>query len=139
MYLELFKNILKFYKILISFKKDFFFLIFLTLVTALTEIMFISSIMPLFKAIFNQNLGNNIFFERIIFIFFSKEILANQLVFFTAIFAILAIIVNYLRILLLKYSLNLTARVSAYTGNILFKQTLYKTYSFHIKENSSNY
>jgi ATP-binding cassette subfamily B protein len=100
--------------------------------------MFISSIMPLFKAIFNQNLGNNIFFERIIFIFFSKEILANQLVFFTAIFAILAIIVNYLRILLLKYSLNLTARVSAYTGNILFKQTLYKTYSFHIKENSSN-
>jgi ABC-type multidrug transport system fused ATPase/permease subunit len=138
MYLELFKNILKFYKILISFKNKFFFLFFLTLLTALTEIIFITSIIPLFKVLFNQDLGDNNYFEKIIYIIFSKEIFSNKLIFFATIFVSLAILVNFLRILLLKYSLNLTATISAYTGEILFKQTLYKTYTFHVKENSSN-
>lgn len=138
MYLELFKNILKFYEILISFKNKFFFLFFLTLLTALAEIIFITSIIPLFKVLFNQDLSDNNYFEKITFIIFSKEIFSNKLIFFATIFASLAILVNFLRILLLKYSLNLTASISAYTGEILFKQTLYKTYTFHVKENSSN-
>jgi ABC-type multidrug transport system fused ATPase/permease subunit len=138
MYLELFNNILKFYKILISFKNKFFFLFFLTLLTALTEIIFITSIIPLFKVLFNQEISDNNYFEKVAYIIFSKEIFSNKLIFFTTIFVSLAILVNFLRILLLKYSLNLAATISAYTGEILFKQTLYKTYTFHVKENSSN-
>ena len=137
MYLELLKNIFKFLTILKFFRKKFFFLMLLTSITALFEIILISSIIPLFSSLFGYESGNQNFFEKIILDFFPDNLFSNKLIFFSLIFAILAVTVGFLRIILLKYSLFLCAKVSSYSGEVLFKQTLYKPFSFHIDANSS--
>ena len=137
MYFELLKNILKFFTILKIFLKKLFFLILLTSITALSEIILIGSIIPLFSTLFGSENSNSNFFEKIILNIFPENLFLNKLILYSLIFGILALSVGFLRILLLKYSVILTAKISSYSGKILFKQTLYKPYSFHIKSNSS--
>jgi len=137
MYLELLKNIFKFLTILKFFRKKFFFLMLLTSITALFEIILISSIIPLFSTLFGYKSGNQNLFEKMILDFFPDNLFSNKLIIFSLIFAILAVTVGFLRTILLKYSLFLCAKVSSYSGEVLFKQTLYKPFSFHINANSS--
>lgn len=137
MYLELFKNIFKFLKILKIFQRNFIFLILLTSITALSEIILIGSIIPVFSTLFGNESGNQNFFEKIILNIFPENLISNKLIFFSLIFAIMALIVGFLRNLLLKFSVFLCAKVSSYSGEVLFKQTLYKPFSFHIESNSS--
>ena len=137
MYLELLKNIFKFFTILKIFRKNFLFLILLTSITALFEVMMLGSMIPLFSTLFGNESGNQNFLEKIILNIFSDNFLSNKLIFFSLIFAILALFVGFLRILLLKYSVFLCASVTSYSGEVLFKQTLYKPFSFHVESNSS--
>jgi ATP-binding cassette subfamily B protein len=137
MYLELLKNIFKFLTILKFFRKKLFFLMLLTSITALFEIILISSIIPLFSTLFGHKSGNQNLFEKMILDFFPDNLFSNKLIIFSIIFAILAVTVGFLRTILLKYSLFLCAKVSSYSGEVLFKQTLYKPFSFHINANSS--
>jgi ATP-binding cassette subfamily B protein len=137
MYTKLLKNIFKFFIIIKIFKKNFYFVTFLTSITALSEVVLIGSIIPIFS-ILVENENNNInFFYKIIFNIFSENLISNKLILFSMIFGFLALVVGLLRILLLKNSVTLTAKISSYSGEILFKQTLYKPFLFHIETNSS--
>jgi ATP-binding cassette, subfamily B, bacterial PglK len=132
---SLISSIFKILYFLRSFKKFFYILFFFTIICAFCEILFLGSIIPFFSIIFDNQINQSFYYKYLSYIF--GDYMKNEVIFFATLFGIFAVLVGIFRLILLKLNISFTAKTSSYLGQILFKNTLLRPYSFHVNFNSS--
>ena len=118
-------------------KRQFIMLIFLSIITSLSEGFSLGAIIPFIGIIVSPELIMN---NPMISIFTKnlKILNPNDLILpITVSFGLLALMTGFLRLKLLKYSTNLGNNIGADFSSQIFKLTLYQPYNIHIERSSS--
>lgn len=133
-----FKLLIKFWDLISNLrKKQFFFLLILTLLTSFAEVLSLSSLMPFIGAISEPDkIFDSSYLSPFINFFDIKT--SNELIVPLAIlFGTAAIFAGVLRLFLLWFSLNLSNSTGADINQKIYKTMLYKDYEYHINKSSS--
>ncbi|CAM8381273.1 ABC transporter ATP-binding protein [Candidatus Methylopumilus planktonicus] len=118
-------------------RKQFIFLLFLTLLSLFAEVISLSAILPFIGIITQpEKVFSSHWFEKIIEQF--GLVSDSELVLPLALaFAFAAIIAGILRLFLLRASIHLSSAAGAVLSIEIYRRTLYQDYSVHISRNSS--
>lgn len=140
--LKKYKNIISllfyiFKKLDLKLKWRFFYLILLSCITAVAEVVSLGTLVPLVSIFINPEQiekSNLINLLLVNFKFLNKE---NILFYFPIFFIILSLVNGVLRLLLLNLNIKFSKKVGINFSNIFYYNTIYQPYSFHINSNSS--
>ena len=118
-------------------RKQFKILLILMLLSSFFEILSIGAVFP-FLAILTQpqSISSLPLFHPLTEVFNLKDS-SKILLVITIAFCSASLLSGFFRILLLKYSAELSFNTGADLSHIIFRNTLYQNYSFHLRQNSS--
>ena len=136
------KNIVKYLTILwnsfIPKKRIHLFLILILMVlTTFLEIITISSLLPFLKVITNQDFSYDPHLQKFLITFNLSYDKKTLLVFFSILFVALNLLSGFLKILFLWLSTKISYSLGSDISLKLYKNVLYKPFSYHLKTNSS--
>lgn len=116
-----------------------FLLFLLSLISLIFELLSVGSLMPFMQVLLNpeeNNMVNKIFIFDFIFTESSRQ---NKIFIFMIIFITLVIISYVVKILLIWFSAFLNHNIGHEINSQIFKKTVNKNYSYHVKNNSSKF
>lgn len=118
-------------------KKSFVFLIFLSLIASLSELISIGLVLPFLSVLANpeyliKNKVFNYIYEN--FFYFGTE---KILLFFSILFGLSVLVSGFLRLFLIWFSTKFSYSLGSDLSCRVYELTLHQPYSFHINKNSS--
>ncbi len=112
-------------------------LMILMIINAISEVLSIASVLPFLAAISDPNLlWSNIFFRNI-FLFLGLSSSDKILVPLTIVFCLFVLISGSIRVLNLKFNLELAASIGTDLSSEAYKKTIYQPFAFHLEKNTS--
>lgn len=119
-------------------KYQTFILLFLILITSLSEIITISSIIPFISIIINPDMIVEIFFLRKFINLFDFKDIDELRLSLTILFCLSILITSFMRLYLLKLQTLLAHSIGADISIMIYDNSLNQKYIDHLKSNSSN-
>ena len=118
-------------------KIQFIYLIILTIITSLAEMMSIGAAFPFIKIITEPDkiFSDNFYLNILEFLNITTE--KELIIFGSCTFAVLAFIAGFIRVLLTYINLRLATAVSSDIYFIVYSKILYQPYTYHISKNSN--
>ena len=116
-----------------------FLLFILSIISLIFEILSVGSLMPFIQVLINPEENNMINKIFIIDFIFAESSGQNKIFVFMIIFITLVVISYVVKILLIWFSAFLNHNIGHEINSQIFKKTVNKNYSYHVKNNSSKF
>ena len=118
-------------------QRQYYYLLFLTLLASIAEVLSLSAIIPFITVITDPDILNGNQFIEFCKNFFILKDDSDLTIFLSIAFGITALVAGLFRLIVLKYSIFITMNTGVDISNMMYTKILYQPYSYHVARSTS--